>query len=409
MTAALDEARPEERDAVVDLGRAALDPPWDRNQLDGSLAQPGARLLVAREADGLAGYALCRAAAGEVEILQLVVAVGRRRAGLGSRLLEALLERARREGARAAHLEVRAGDAGARAFYRRRRFREIGRRSRYYRDGEDAITMSRPVGPLRADARVVANEPDGETGRRLRLQVPGWPGSEPGQFVMLSPGPRGAAPRTDPLLPRPMAVYRTLPADEIEILYKVTGRGTALLAGAAADDVVGVVGPLGRGFAPPAPGERALLVGGGTGTASLLEQAEAAAKAGHATVMLGARRAGELLGTEDFRKLPVTLELATEDGSAGHSGLVTELLAKALAAHPEAVVYACGPTPMMRAAAELAGQHGAACRVSLENPMACGFGVCLGCAAPLAGGGFALVCRDGPVFEASDVAWEQLA
>jgi dihydroorotate dehydrogenase electron transfer subunit len=88
---------------------------------------------------------------------------------------------------------------------------------------------------------------------------------------------------------------------------------------------------------------------------------------------------------------------------------VTALLEAALRERPEARVYACGPTPMMRAAADLAAAAGSACWVSLENPMACGFGVCLGCAAPLREGGFALVCRDGPVLGAERVAWEGLA
>jgi dihydroorotate dehydrogenase electron transfer subunit len=105
----------------------------------------------------------------------------------------------------------------------------------------------------------------------------------------------------------------------------------------------------------------------------------------------------------------VDLRLATEDGSEGTRGLVTELLREALAEDGPARVYACGPTPMMRAAAELAAEVGVPARVSLENPMACGFGVCLGCAAPLAGGGFGLVCRDGPVFDAAQVDWENLA
>jgi len=264
--------------------------------------------------------------------------------------------------------------------------------------------------PLRTSAEVVANECDGETGRRLRLRVSGWPGSEPGQFVMLSPGPQSSVPRTDPLLPRPMAIYRSLPAgDAFEVLYKIVGRGTALLAGAKPGDRLALVGPLGRGFAPPGPNEHALLVGGGTGTASLLEQAARAAASGRATVMLGARTADDLIGVPEFRALDVDLQLATEDGSEGHPGRVTELLAKVLAGRGSPVVYACGPTPMMRAAAELARQHGVPCRVSLENPMACGFGVCLGCAAPLATGGFALVCRDGPVFDACAVDWDQLA
>jgi dihydroorotate dehydrogenase electron transfer subunit len=126
-------------------------------------------------------------------------------------------------------------------------------------------------------------------------------------------------------------------------------------------------------------------------------------------VLLGARTEGDLLGVADFRALPVRLELATEDGSAGHHGLVTGPLAGILAEGAGAVVHACGPTAMMRAAAALAREHGARCFVSLENPMACGFGVCLGCAAPLSGGGFALVCRDGPVLDAERVAWELVA
>lgn len=425
-------------DAIADLGAASLASAWGREALVEARVRPGTLLLVTGPPGTVVGYLLARLVADEVEILELAVAGGSRRAGLGSALVERALAEAAHRGARSAHLEVRVGDAGAIRFYRERRFREIGRRPRYYRGGEDAIAMSRALGPpsaeaqsassggargassdgaqgasltvLRVEAQVVANEADGATGRRLRLRVPGWPGARPGQFVMLSPGPLGAVPRSDPLLPRPMAVYRTLEAgDEIEILYKISGRGTGLLAGAEPGDRIGVVGPLGRGFAPPAEGEHGLLVGGGTGTASLLDQAGAVAARGRATVLLGARSEGELLGLAEFRALDVTLEIATEDGSAGHHGFVTKPLAKALAADPGAVVYACGPTPMMRAAAALAREHGARCFVSLENPMACGFGVCLGCAAPLAGGGFALVCRDGPVFAAEAVDWENLA
>jgi dihydroorotate dehydrogenase electron transfer subunit len=264
--------------------------------------------------------------------------------------------------------------------------------------------------PLRADARVVANAALGVANRRLTLSVDGWPGFAPGQFVMLSPGARGSGERDDPLLPRPMAVYRERRADggaEVDVLYKVSGRGTALLGDARPGDRVRVVGPLGRGFPLPERGARALLVGGGTGIASLYELAARAAAGARVRVLLGARSADDLMGREDFAALSgVELRVATEDGSAGRRGLVTALLAEELAGG-DAVVYACGPTPMMRAAAELAAERRTL--VSLENPMACGFGVCLGCAAPLAGGGFALVCRDGPVFAAAAVDWEQLA
>jgi dihydroorotate dehydrogenase electron transfer subunit len=263
--------------------------------------------------------------------------------------------------------------------------------------------------PLRADAEVLENAAEGGVNHRLRVAIPDWPGFAPGQFVMLSPGARGAAQRDDPLLPRPMAVYRQRDGSQIEVLYKVHGRGTALLAEVQPGQRVRVVGPLGRAFPLPEAGERALLVGGGTGVASLYELAARAVASGPVSVLLGARGAGDLMGVDDFAALGVDLRLATEDGSLGHGGLVTDLLREALAQGGPARVYACGPTPMMRVAAELAAGAGQPALVSLENPMACGFGVCLGCAAPLAGGGFGLVCRDGPIFEAERVDWENLA
>jgi len=270
--------------------------------------------------------------------------------------------------------------------------------------GDPMSWSQEPVAnPLRADAEVVANRPE-PGGRRLALRVPGWPGSAPGQFLMLSPGALGAAPRSDPLLPRPMAVYRA-EGERVEVLYKVAGRGTALLAEARPGERVRVVGPLGRAFPPPRPGERSVLAGGGTGIASLYDLA---ARLGAAQVLLGARTAGDLMARDDFAALGVELRVATDDGSQGVRGPVTGLLDACLGEGGATRVYACGPTPMMRRAAEIAAARGSACAVSLENVMACGFGVCLGCAAPLAAGGYALVCRQGPVFDAGQVAWEAL-
>jgi len=268
--------------------------------------------------------------------------------------------------------------------------------------------------PLRAECEVRENRAEGGPNHRLRLFVPGFVEFAPGQFAMLSPGPVGVAERFDPLLPRPMAIYRARSAPggaEVEILYKLHGRGTALLAHTRAGERVRFVGPLGRPFPPPPPGSVALLVGGGTGIASLYELTARAKAAGVARVrvLLGARCGGDLMGCRDFAALGVELVVATEDGSQGERGFVTVPLERLLDEEPEALVYACGPTPMMRRAAELAAARGRRCLVSLENPMACGFGVCLGCAAPKVGGGFALVCRDGPVLEAATVDWERLA
>lgn len=301
---------------------------------------------------------------------------------------------------------------------------------------EQGSSLRRP--PTRALAHVIANQAEGN-GRRMRLAVPGWTGSQPGQFLMLAAGVEGAAIRRDPLLPRPMAVFREISGEaralgrdarnlageaceigdegpEIEVLYRVVGRGTALLADARRGDRLPVVGPLGRGFeeveaesSAPASGP-VFLVGGGTGIASLYEWARRLARRDRKPiVLLGGRSRADLLGWSDFEALGIELVATTDDGSHGTRGLVTKPLGERLAATAGATVYAVGPTPMMRACAALAEEHEARCFVSLENPMACGFGVCLGCAAPRREGGFALVCRTGPVFDARAIAWPGLS
>lgn len=279
--------------------------------------------------------------------------------------------------------------------------------------------------PVRGLARVISNEVDGP-GRKLLLEMPTWPGAQPGQFVMVGAGAEAGVPRYDPLLPRPMAVYREPGAGlgentQFELLYRLAGRGTQLLAEAEPGDEVTLVGPLGRGFPILSSTGPALLVGGGTGIASLYELAKALLEAGRSVaVLLGARSGSDLMGVAEFEALaaesPDRFEMifATEDGSRGTEGFVTVPLAERLAGataggEAENEVFACGPTPMMRAAAELAEDRGIRCYVSLENPMACGFGVCLGCAAPRREGGFSLVCRQGPVFESTEINWEGLA
>ena len=269
--------------------------------------------------------------------------------------------------------------------------------------------------PIRVEARVLENCADGAGNHRLSLEIPGWPGAEPGQFAMLSAGGEGESERTDPLLPRPMAIYRGHapghsgePA-RVDFLLKVAGRGTRLLADTEAGQLIRVIGPLGQSFAPIRDDSRAILVGGGTGIASLYELAARGASRAAVDVILGARSAGDLMGAEDFEALGVGFHVATEDGSRGQLGRVTDCLEPLLAASSgPTTLYACGPTPMMRACAEMAAQVGADCQVSLENTMACGFGVCLGCAVPIRSGGYSLICRSGPVYAADQVVWEGL-
>ncbi len=244
---------------------------------------------------------------------------------------------------------------------------------------------------IRAIGRVVeASE------RHAVVEVPGWPGHRSGQFAMLRLDARGL--RHDPLLPRPMAIYRGS-GERIEFRFKAVGRGTRLLAALAPGAELGVVGPLGNGFEPA--DARSILVGGGTGIASLYELAASAPPG--ARVLLGGRTRSEILGLDDFARLPVSLEIATEDGSLGSRGLVTERLAPRAAD----TVYACGPTAMMRRCAEIAAAAGARCLASLEAHMACGYGVCLGCAVPTKER-FRYVCTHGPVFDAATLAWEDV-
>lgn len=232
---------------------------------------------------------------------------------------------------------------------------------------------------------------------RACIALPGFPAHRPGQFAMLQLDP--GLERRDPLLPRPMAIYRRS-GDVLEFRFKVVGRGTRALARAPRGAPIAVTGPLGNGFA--LSGGPCVLVGGGTGIASLYELA--GRLPGPVRVALGGRSRPDVLGLADFEALGVELQVATEDGSAGRRGLVTELLEL----EADQTVLACGPHGMLARVQELARAAGARCFVSLESPMACGFGICLGCVVQ-ARAGLRYVCTHGPVFDASELEWEARA
>lgn len=228
---------------------------------------------------------------------------------------------------------------------------------------------------------------------RVLVDMRGWPGHKPGQFAMLGLDPDRT--HRDPLLPRPMAIYRVFEG-KLEFRFKVVGRGTKLLSQLPRGAALSVLGPLGNGFEKPRPGD--WLVGGGTGIASLYELARDSGKG--VRVRLGGRTRADILGLDDFEKLDCDLAVATDDGSHGARGFVTELVTPARGE----TVFACGPDGMMRRAHELARAAGAKCLVSLENNMACGYGVCLGCAVRTSAG-FRYVCTHGPVFPSESLGW----
>jgi dihydroorotate dehydrogenase electron transfer subunit len=262
---------------------------------------------------------------------------------------------------------------------------------------------------------IVENVPVARDTYRLRLADPTIAGSiRPGQFVMIRPGAEGAS---DPLLGRPLALYdvaRDASGEPVafDVVYLVIGRGTAALAQRRAGERLAVWGPLGNGFGPP-PGGPAIFVAGGIGQTPFLALGRdwlGSRVCTSASLLYGVRTAALLAGVDDFRTAGVDVEVATDDGSAGHHGFVTELLARRLErGERPAKVVGCGPPAMLAALARLTVRHGIACDVSLENHMACGFGACFSCVAPIrqADGSPDLrrVCVEGPVFYATSVAW----
>ena len=245
----------------------------------------------------------------------------------------------------------------------------------------------------------------------LVLQAPGIARRcLPGQFVMASE--EDGMDQPFPLLKRALAVYSTHfegQENAVSLLFKVVGDGTRRLASLRSGDQVSLVGPLGNGFSLQEGRTRVCyLVAGGIGIASFYLLAEGLLKQGDRPLLVyGARSQHDLAGIEDFEALGMPVYVATQDGSRGMRGLVTLALQEAVSDHPgqPAIIYSCGPTPMMQAVSLWAQARDLPCRISVENRMACGFGVCLGCTVQTTQG-YRLACSHGPVFDAAQFVWE---
>jgi dihydroorotate dehydrogenase electron transfer subunit len=231
--------------------------------------------------------------------------------------------------------------------------------------------------------------------------------AKPGQFVMLRVGSG-----YDPLLRRPFSLCG-VKGGLILVLYDVVGRGTTLLRTMAAGDELSVLGPLGNGFMPHADDHAPLLVAGGIGIAPLLYLAASMSKKRY-RLLAGFRSAPAVIDATATVGRPMDVSLATDDGTAGHYGPVTDVLEAHLSESRSdgrsLVVYACGPQAMLRKVAEMTLEGEVSCQVSLEATMACGLGACQGCAVRAAEGGrtYHHVCKDGPVFPVQAVDWNRL-
>jgi dihydroorotate dehydrogenase electron transfer subunit len=274
--------------------------------------------------------------------------------------------------------------------------------------------------PVDVSATVASNTRLSDDFNVLAIEAPAIArAARPGQFVMIK-----ANEGTDPLLRRPFSIFQiTRNADGepagFTLLNKRIGRGTNLLFCAPAGMRVACLGPLGRPFVPPEPradrDSEAWMVAGGVGLAPFATLGEALRDRGTPMKLFyGARRSADLFFVDYFASLGADVILTTEDGSRGTRGFVTAPLEAALRspASGRARIYACGPTPMMRAVAALAARHGHPCHVSLEQVMGCGLGGCYSCVVGVrrnGGSHFVRSCVEGPVFDANDIVWEELA
>jgi len=235
----------------------------------------------------------------------------------------------------------------------------------------------------------------------LTFDDPEGSSASPGQFVMV----RGAEWGDAPLLPRPMSYLTagTTPS----ILIKVLGEGTLRMGRAEPGEPFTLLGPLGVSWRPPASGRRPILVAGGVGLAPLLFLARSIAATGGGQkpiAVYGGRTARDLPLDDELSELS-ELHVTTEDGSRGTRGRVTDLLPELLAVGTE--VFTCGPDRMMAAVAALCAARDVPCEASLETPMACGYGVCLGCPVPMVDGGYLYACTQGPCLDARRVDWSK--
>jgi dihydroorotate dehydrogenase electron transfer subunit len=231
--------------------------------------------------------------------------------------------------------------------------------------------------------------------------------ARPGQFLMVR-----VSDQPYPLLRRPLSIHAR-EGGGIGIFFSRSGVGTAILAEKKPGDTLDIIGPLGKGFSIPRglKGKTAVLVGGGRGIAPLYFLAEELRARGiRPRVFYGGKTEQDVPLLEKFGRRKIEVFISTDDGSIGYRGLVSAMLEKELdrSVHP-AIIYACGPDPMMRRVAEAASERSIPAQLSLEAVMGCGIGACWGCVRKIRRGEtseWVKICEEGPVFEAPEILWE---
>ncbi len=229
----------------------------------------------------------------------------------------------------------------------------------------------------------------------------------PGQFLMVKTSPTQV-----PFLRRPISLSRfNVKEGTVTLIYQVVGSGTKLLTVMTPGSEIEVVGPLGKGFTWEVKDKVVAIVGGGCGIAPLVVLTEELLKAGKEVyALLGAQSKDKLLSDQYFIELGAKVMIATDDGSYGRKGFVTQLLEEVINTTRLDQVYCCGPLPMTKAVVKLTKEALVPCQVSLEERMGCGVGACMGCVCKVRSEEGSLtykkVCHDGPVFTSSEVIFD---
>lgn len=224
---------------------------------------------------------------------------------------------------------------------------------------------------------------------------------QPGQFVNIK-----VSSQDEPLLRRPLSIHQVA-GKKVGVFYEVLGQGTQILSTRKPGELLELIGPLGNGF-DCRVGKKAkkgthILIAGGMGVAPLAFLAKKL-KLTRPLVLIGARNKSGLLCLPEFKALGCEIKIATDDGSSGLKGQVTDLLKIVLAQNANVKIFSCGPHLMLKAVGQLANEYKINAQLSLEAHMACGIGACLGCVVATKSG-YQTVCKDGPVFFSQELVW----
>jgi dihydroorotate dehydrogenase electron transfer subunit len=265
------------------------------------------------------------------------------------------------------------------------------------------------------ESKVLKNQQIAESHYRLRLGISQrFPVVQAGQFLQIR-----VADRFDPFLPRPLCVY-DYGKGWLEVVFQVVGRGTQILQGTKPGAIVHCTGPLGQGFPIAKRPDTVIFIAGGVGIASLYLAAKQWIEQIHlyeayrAILLYGSQKKSTLCCHRDFKKLGFEIRIATDDGSHGLKGYVSDLLVPLFEKEDlgRSWVYACGPRPMFHALTQILPLYGQDAYFSMDENMACGLGVCLGCAVRVTTGSdekYQLICREGPVFQMSQIQWREVS